>query len=80
MMRYNFRGKRQEARSKRGVLLTLDDGVFGKLQQQLFGACIAEVDGSLGIFSRSLNLHHRSHSETLVLYDMALAKSDITNG
>ena len=40
----------------------------GKSQQQLFGAGIAELDGSLGIVAIALHLDHLPDAEALMLY------------
>ena len=46
--------------------------VFRKLQQQLLGAGIAELNGSLGVLTSTLDLDDGTDAETLVLDDRAL--------
>ena len=41
--------------------------VFRKLQQQLLGAGIAELNGSLGVLTSTLDLDDGTDAETLVL-------------
>ena len=45
-----------------------------EFQQQLFGARIAELNGSLGILARALNLYYRANAEALMLYGSPLAQ------
>ena len=44
-----------------------DDFELGKLQQQLFGACILKLHCSLGVFPCSLNPGYGSDTKTLML-------------
>ena len=43
--------------------------VFGKLQEELFGASVLEFDGSLGILSLTFNLDHSADAKPLMLDD-----------
>ena len=38
-----------------------------EFQQELLGACIAELHGGLGILTRSLNLHNLANAKALML-------------
>ena len=56
-------------------LVRLSDNLeLCEFQQQLFGARIAELNGSLGILARALNLYHRTNAKALMLNLAALAQ------
>lgn len=48
------------------------DRKLGKLQEQLLGSRVLELNRCLGVFARSLYLEHSANAETLMLYPCSL--------
>ena len=77
------RTKTNRATRKRVALIFYHNGTLceltnnlelGEFQQQLFGARVAELDGSLGVLARTLDLHHLTNAKTLMLDGAALTE------
>ena len=63
--------------TSRSNIFSADNLELCELQKELFGAGIAELNGSLPVLTRSLNLDHRADAKALVLDGVAL--TEITN-
>ena len=53
--------------------------IFCEFQQQLFGTCILEVHRSLSILTTTLYLYNSTDAKALVLNDVTLLQSNITD-
>ena len=73
--------ERNRATRKRVALIFLSDNIeLREFQQELLGACIAEIHGGFGILTCPLNLHYLANAKALMLDGATLMQIACTWG